>query len=477
VCIAGVFAVPHMGLELGAPPDPSSVYAHIEFESGTPIEDIDRRTAELTQGVIGLPGVRHVETNARRESSDMTVTLDGRDGADERVRSVLTAGARNLPHAFLYLPSGPHGSGQAIEVSLMGPENLLLRSLAERTARALRGEPWVDQVVLNFKEGPPTYVFSVNHEDLSYYGLNTSEIARALRWSMYGPVVLKWFEPGSRQVDLRVRAEHTKAVDLDTIRSTGITGSTGRVVAVAQLGRFILTRPPSRIYRNDRRRAVYFTLHTPLHDTRAAVTYLQSFLRNNSLPFGYAFRIDRRIFDRLRRSQTLSILLFGAMVLVFVTLAVQTESLSSPLLVMSIVPFSLAVPIALLWARGSGLDVPVLVSLIIVSGMVVNNAILVVDTVQSRLAAVGGCGKQEIVRSMRYAVRRRTRALLLTSGTVVLGMFPFLFGTAANSELFRPLAYVLVWGTAASVAATFLVLPAVAAAAPVFVRRFPRIAE
>lgn len=471
----GVCAALHMRLTLAAVADPRSVYASIQYRSGTTVAAIDRRTQRLTAGLEHLPGVRNVEAISRRGASDVTVTLDGTPEDAVRVRAVLLERGRGLQGGFVYLPSGSTGGGQSMQISIVGPDNSRLRGLARTTAAALNQEPWVDNVVLDFKAGAPTYVFRVSHNQLSYYGLTTADIARALRWNLFGPVALKWFEPSSRQIDLRVRSEPTTVRNLPAIERTRIIGTGGRVVALGVLGRFALTRPPDRIYRTDRQRAVYLTLHSPGSGTAQLLHELQGFLASRPLPSGYAFRIDKSVFEEIARIRTLALLLLAALVLIFMTLAIQTESLSSPLLVMSIVPFSLSVPLAVLWLRGSGLNIPVIVSMIIMSGIIVNNAILIVDMVLSRCARLDSFSPGEVVRSMHHAVRRRAKPLLLTAATAVLGVVPFLFGTPADSVLFRPLATIVALGTAASVLATFLVLPAVAGAAPVFVRPLPRV--
>jgi hydrophobic/amphiphilic exporter-1 (mainly G- bacteria), HAE1 family len=140
---------------------------------------------------------------------------------------------------------------------------------------------------------------------------------------------------------------------------------------------------------------------------------------------------------------------------------------------MSIVPVSLSVPLAFLWLIHVSIDVSVIVSLIIMTGIIVNNAILVLDRTLRRCQRLESWSAGEVRRSLRYAVRTRTRALFLTSATTVLGVLPFLLAASTGSSLLRPLAMVVLWGTVVSECATFLVLPAVASAAPVFARRFP----
>jgi hydrophobic/amphiphilic exporter-1 (mainly G- bacteria), HAE1 family len=475
VCVLGILGAFRMDLSLAPASDTNSVYAHVEFESGTSIDTIDRRTAWLAGRIEGIRGVRHVETIARRESSELTVTMEGSNADSKRVREALVDLGRQITGAFVYLPEGTSGTDQAVEVSIIGPDNTTLRDTAKLVADKLRGAVWVNQVVLNFKEGPPAYIFAIDHDMASNYGVSTAAVANTLRWSMYGPVALKWFEPDSREIDLRVQSSSLERGDLSAIERTSILGAQGGVVSVGQLGTFHLEQPPSRIFRTDRQRAVYFTAHSGLRNTATILKNLETFLASVSIPSGYAFRIDKQIYDRMEQFRSLTMLLVAALVLVFITLAAQMESLSSPILVVSIVPVALSVPLGFLWLTHAGIDVPVIVSLIIMTGIIVNNAILVVDRTLKRCAVLNSFSAGEVRRSLRYAVRRRMRALFLTSATTILGVTPFLLGAAMGSGLFRPLAVVVFWGTLASVLATFLVLPAITVVAPVFARRFPAV--
>jgi hydrophobic/amphiphilic exporter-1 (mainly G- bacteria), HAE1 family len=475
LCALGVLTVLRMDLSLGAPADARSLFAHVEFESGTRIEVIDERTAWLARQIGAMRGVVHVQSTARRESAELTVTLEGTPDDAARVRAACISLGAQIPDAFVYLPEGESGTDQAVEVSILGPETERLRALARETAAGLRGQPWVSQVVLHFKEGPPAYVLDLDHDALGGYGLSAAAVAGTLRWSMYGPVALKWLEPDSREIDLRVRSSLAEHRDLAAITRTVIPASDGRVVPLERLGTFRLTRPPSRLFRTERQRTVSLTAHSGVRNTAAVLKDLEAYLASVPLPPGYAYRIDPLLYDRLRQLRTLSLLLAAALLLVFITLAAQMESLSSPLLVIAIVPVSLSLPLLFLMLAGNGIDVPVIVSLIIMTGMIVNNAILVLDRTLARCADLDSFSPGEVRRSLRYAVRQRTRALFLTSATTILGVVPFLLGSSSGPELFRPLAMVACWGTLASVAATFLVLPAIAVAAPVFVRRFPMV--
>ena len=474
VCGAGGIAAARMDLVLSSPTDPRSVYAHVEYESGTSIAAIDRRTKTLATQIGRLRGVKHVETISRRGSSDITVTLTGTPADASRVRTALTTLGREIKGGFVYLPEGSTGSEQTIQVSLIGPQNSLLRATAGSTAQALHQKEWVNQVVLNFKPGPPTYLFRIDHELLSQYGVSTASVADALRWGMYGPVALKWFDSDSRQIDLRVRDSQSERENLMEIENTTVLNSKGQAIPLMQLGSFKLVHPPSRIYRTDRQRAVYFTVGSTLRNTGLFLDRLRTFLRSVRLPSGYAFRIDRSVYDRIRQFQRLALLLAAALLLIYIALATQTESLTTPLVIMSTVPISLSAPIVFLWASGSGIDVPVIVALIIMSGMAVNNAILILDRTLTRCGRLSSFTAGEVTRSLRYSIRRRARALFLTSITTILGLLPFLFSSTSSSQLFRPLAVVVLFGTVGSIIASFSVLPAVASIAPVFLRRIPR---
>ncbi|MBA7548675.1 hypothetical protein ES705_41140 [subsurface metagenome] len=135
---------------------------------------------------------------------------------EELTRRIITYGLQ-VPGGFVYLPEGYRAGERKIEIAILGPDDELLKRLARHSAGILSEEPWVSQVILHFKDGPPAWVFRVDHDKAPTSGIRASDIAGTLRWALHGPVALKWIE-NNHEIDLRVMARRR---DVDSISKLG----------------------------------------------------------------------------------------------------------------------------------------------------------------------------------------------------------------------------------------------------------------
>jgi HAE1 family hydrophobic/amphiphilic exporter-1 len=256
----------------------------------------------------------------------------------------------------------------------------------------------------------------------------------------------------------------------DDILAVPVRNAVGAIRPVGGLANLEVRPEGGKIFRKDRQRAVYVTVHARGTMDEAA-RRIQGALAGLSLPPGYAFEIDREVRE-LRESFSLLWITLGlSVVFIFVVLAGFGESLASPIAVLSILPTSLAFPVVAHALRGEPLSVPVLVGFIMLSGMVVNNSILVIDAIRDRLrGSPGGHGSAARAARMRGAVhaaiRGRIRPLLITSVATIAGTVPLLFARAQGAGFLSALAFVVFWGMLGSLFSTVLVVPALAAAAP-----------
>ncbi len=468
------------GKDFSPPVEDSSISAHVEFEPGATIDSVDARILEYTRMLKGCPGVGMIESIARRGSAEMQVRFDPARTTRMRVASFMRGQGERVPGGFVYLPEGAPQSARGIEVAIRGDDDAVLRDLALDAARALGGEPWVLQAVLNFKEAPPALIVAVDHRRAASFGARAAEIAGALRWALHGPVALKWIE-ADREIDLRVMEMGARQATRDDVLAVPVRNAAGAVRPVGGLAALEVRPEGGKIFRKDRQRAVYLTVHAR-GTVNDAARRIRGALAGLALPPGYAFELDREVRELSESFRLLWISLGLSAVFIFVVLAGFGESFASPIAVLSILPTSLAFPIVALALLGEPFRVPVLVGFIMLSGMVVNNSILVIDAIRDRLrGSPSGSGNDERVARMRSAlhaaIRERIRPLLITSVATIAGTVPLLFARSQGSGFLSALAFVVFWGMLGSLVSTVLVVPALAAAAPGLVSTKSREAE
>jgi HAE1 family hydrophobic/amphiphilic exporter-1 len=454
VCVLAFALVPK---NLSLPESEQMLFAQLEFPSGTNLQTVDRRTARFVESLEEAPFVTRVQSQAKRGKAELSLEYArGRIDAAGLIR-YLRGKAASVPEGSLFFDEPPPIEGIRLECAVTGPDHGTLKSLARRVVQDLIAEPWVSDGVLHFKEDPPALVFRPDMERLFTANLTLAEVASALRWSVQGPVALKWVEHG-RELDLRVFGESRRSLGREDLNALPIAGAAGRPIRLAQLGTLSRGAEPARLYRYNRQNAVFFSVTVAQKDVDTLVEDIGAVVAGARLPSGYGFVLDPELKESQRRFKAVWLLFVIAMFLVYVVIAVQTESFKAPLLVLSIVPISAGVPILLLAAFGTPLELSVIIGCIILSGMSVNNSILVYDSWAS-----GGPSAARGERRIAGAMLRRTRPLLLTSGTTVIGSIPLLIAARGVAGFTGSLAFVVVVGVAVSVLAALLFLPALLA--------------
>jgi HAE1 family hydrophobic/amphiphilic exporter-1 len=452
---AAAFGLLSVGRDFTPSMEEDSLYAHIELEPGATVESADERISRFARDVLGIPGVTLVETTARVGNGEMELRFSSEEIAREEVTALVRAYGERISGGFVYLPEGDASTERSMEVAVLGDDDELLKELAHRTASALGAQSWARQVVLNFKDPPPALIVAVDRQKAAEFGVSAADIAGTMRWALHGPVAVKWIE-NDREMDLRVMETGARTASRDSIRLIPVRNREGAVRLLSDLSDTRGEDEGGKIYRKNRQRVAFLTVHAATRNLDAFVKDLWGVLSQIELPKGYAFEIDRQVLELASSFSVLWATLALSVVFIFIVLAALSESLTAPLYILSILPPSLAFPLLAYRILGDPIRIPVLVGLIMLSGMVVNNSILIVDefVARSPLGRTRGAALG--------AVRKRIRPLLITSMATVLGTVPLLFSRARGGTFMTSLAFVVFWGILGSLVSTLVVVPAMA---------------
>jgi len=378
------------------------------------------------------------------------------DDFERAVSAAQLAGVKVLAR-----PAGVRGvrvsrADEDISVRVQGPDLALLATLGDRLVERLRGRPGLRNAQHSAEEQRQEFAVRVDRTRAAELGVDVTQIGRALRVALDGVVVSDFIE-ADRAYDVRVRLPQgtiDSPAALEAILLFGAQG--GRPAAyLGDLAGVELVVAPSEIRRENQRRIVEasaaLTGKVPLG---AVVRDLRDDLRGFELPPGYSLYFGGT-YDSLARGNVLVGTLAGlALFLVFVVMAVQYESLRNPAVIMLGVPFALIGVVLGLLATGLPLSMPVWLGIIMLIGVVVNNAIVLVEYVE--LLRQRG---KALVEAIVEAARLRLRPILMTTLTTVAGMSPLAFGLGEGSELLRPLAVCMVFGLLISMFVSLLLIP------------------
>jgi multidrug efflux pump subunit AcrB len=467
VSAMGVWAVATIGIDLEPQSQTDSIPVHVECESGASIDSVDASVTSFTSRLRRLRGVTVIQSTARRGSAELEVGFDPALTTRESLSETIRVAGRSIPGGFAYLPEGAGKTERPLEIAITGDDDAALRGYASRAAALLSHERKVKEVVLNFKEPAPSYIFAVDPERTATVGASAEAVAGALRWHLYGPVAMKWIG-GEGEVDLRVMGDRARQQTLADLQMIPVPSGQAGTVPLQSTGSFFIAKEGGKLYRLNRQRAVYLTAHVEAGDIRQIVIGVERALGTLKLAPGYAFDVGRDLTEQAEKFQTLWLTFALCILLVYLVLGTLTESFFWPLVILAVLPASITLPLIIMKVTGQRLIIPVLIGLIVLSGMAVNNSILIVDAYRAtgrrsdgeRKRSSPADGSISRTNPVTEAVVSRLSALTATSGVTILGHLPLLFAAGQGASFMRSLAFVIIWGIAGSYAATIFVIPA-----------------
>ena len=351
------------------------------------------------------------------------------------------------------------GSGEDnIAFRVQGPDIETLNGLGRRVVGILENVPALRNVTWTGEETQHELSISVDRERAAQLGLSVESVGTALRFALNGEIAGDFID-GDRQFDIRVRLPRVSLQTIADLESTLLFAPDRDrpAIRLSDVGRVGLAAAPTEILRYQQQRMV--EVNASLSGGQAlnqVMQDLQQRLAELEIPDGYRV-YDIGAFTALQEGrQTAGLLLGLALFLVFVVMAVQYESLRNPLVILLSVPFALTGPALLLPLSGVPLSMPVWLGLIMLAGIVVNNAIVLVEYIE--LLRARGLGVREAI---ARAGELRLRPILMTTLTTVFGLLPLSLGLGEGAEMLQPLAQTMVYGLTFSLAVSLLLVPVI----------------
>lgn len=346
-------------------------------------------------------------------------------------------------------------SGEDFDLKVLGGDLLELRDVAQQAVQLISNIPGLEGVELRETERAPQLSVDVDRERAAALGLNLSSVGNALRDAVTGAVPTRYTD-GRNEYDVRVRLPTADIDNLDVLSSVLIGNGDFGVVRLGEVAQLTFTEGPASIERENQVRIqrVVGSFNATLDDVGSVMTEVQRRLApldaasEATLIFGGQFE---SIAETNR--QTRNVLMLAAF-LVFAVLVVQYERLSNPMVIMMTAPFSLVGVVVILWLTDTPLSSPALLGMVLLIGVVVNNAILLIEYIERGL--LRGLALEQAVAE---AGRIRLRPILMTVLTTVFGMLPLALGMGSGAQLMQPLALSVIGGLLFSTVLTLLLAP------------------
>ncbi|QKQ28102.1 efflux RND transporter permease subunit [Candidatus Reidiella endopervernicosa] len=460
--------------------DDGNVNIHITGDSGITMTEMDQQVATIEALLNEQPEVVSIFSTvggfifgrSQYESSNrgsLVVQLTPRSQRDSNTDSWVAkmrklVAKQQLPGIKVRIRTrGVRGirisSGDDdISMRLQGPDLDRLDELAYQIVDQLQGVEGISNLSHSSEELRQELAVTIDRDRAATLGLSAKEISDAIQLAITGRIVTDYLE-GDRSYDIRVRLPRSEISGIESLQQLLLYTNNGEQQAIhlREVAQIALVPAAAQIMRDNQQRIVEVSASLSGSATLGEVLqHIDSRLSELQLPEGYVI-YEAGASETLKRGQTTTTMLLGlALFLVFVVMAVQYESLRNPLIILLAIPFTLIGVATGINALELPLSMPVWLGVIMLVGIVVNNAIVLVETIEL-LRQQGSLLLEAIVE----AARIRLRPILMTTLTTIVGLLPLALGLGEGAEMLRPLAVCIVFGLSFSALVTLFLLPAI----------------
>ncbi len=341
-----------------------------------------------------------------------------------------------------------------VEVQIRGHNLALLEVLADQVAARMREVEGLVDVKSSTEGGNPELQIIFDRERLSTLNYTVAELGAVIRSKVQGDIATDIVRE-DRNIEVRMRADEGYRNSVRDLRNLNIRQSGATPLPLSAVAEVIETEGPAEIRRSDGGRVALIEANIVGRDLGSVSDDIQAILDSTRFPVGFDYSVggQRQEMERSFDSMRLAILL--AVFMVYLVMASQFESLLHPFVILFAVPFSIIGAIGILYLTRTPVSIVVLIGGILLAGIVVNNAIILIDYT-NRLRRAG----KARVDALREACLVRLRPILMTTSTTVLGLLPMALGLGEGAELRTPMALTVVGGLLTSTLLTLIVIPA-----------------
>ena len=389
------------------------------------------------------------------------VDLRERKRSQWEIMAMLREKLKNIPGVRTNLGGGRGGrmmmglAGSPISLEIYGYDFEKAKELSQQVEEIVQGTAGAVDVETDFEEAKPEFQIYVDRKRASSLGLNVSSIAHTIQSSIYGEVATQFRERGE-EYPILVRLKESDRKDIEDIKNIPIFISQGKRIPLGTLAQIRPARGPVTINRKMQERLITVSADYEGRDLGAVVRDISGKLKNIVVPQDFSIVMAGEAKEQRESFMWLGIALLGAIFLVYMVMASQFESLLDPFIVMFTFPLATIGVIWLLFFSHTTFNIIAFIGVIMLSGIAVNNGIVLVDYI-NLLRARGLALREAIIQGGRT----RIRPVLMTALTTILAMTPMALGIGEGAELRFPLARAVVGGLIVATFFTLVFIPVV----------------
>jgi len=473
--IISVFLVRFIGVELMPASDEGQVSVNLKMAVGTTLEPMDKVTLhaekiirkevpEMTSMLsdIGGGGWRSSGSN----SSTINIYLlpkDQRKRSSEDVANDLrrllsgmpgvTVTARQSTNFMLRMTSS---NTDSISIEVRGYDLDTAKELAIKVDELVKAVPGITDTTISRDEGRPEQILRIDRKKAADMGLTVSLIGKALETAVSGSTASYLRESGN-EYKILVRLSEKDRTDLADLLDLAVINNRGEPVVLRNVLVSESQEGPTQIERKDQERIISIRANFTGRDMGSVISDIRTQLRSIPIPKDFSIQFGSDYEEQRKSFRELMIGCIMAIVLIYMVLAGQYESFKDPFIILFSIPMALIGVTVIMILFNTTFSMYAFIGAIIMAGIVVKNAILLVDYT-NQLVQIHG---MELYEAISLGGARRLRPIIMTTLATVLGMLPLSLGLGEGGETQVPMARVVIGGLLSSTLITLVLIPVV----------------
>ena len=467
--VVSVVMVISVGAEFFPATDEGMINVDVTLPAGSDTKEIDNILKEISDSIYNIPEIESVFTSAGGgeimglgggSGGSINVLLNDlseRDRSAKQISDEIRAIAKDIPGAEISVSESSMvmmGMSQgAISISIKGDDLDTLKNIGDDFKKIIEKVEGTREVASSYEDGIPQVQIIADRGIASQYGLTTAQIGKAVINTLSGSNVTKYKINGD-EIDIVLKGDNIYGESISYLEMLPVETPAGSKVPLSEVADIRVEKGPVSIMRENQVRVLTVSGSVVGRDIQTVSTEIQGLLKEYDMPYGYNYTFGGEIEQIQETFTDLGLVMLMAIALVYMIIAAQFESLIQPLSIMFSVPLALSGGFIALFIAGLPLNVIGIIGLIILVGVVVNNAIVLVDYINNRRKR----GEDRTAAIMK-AGPIRIRPIMMTALTTILGLVPMALGIGEGAELTQSMGVVVIGGLSLSTVLTLIIVP------------------
>lgn len=463
IFVGTLASIPLVGTEFLPATDEGQFTINVSAPLGSELEEIGAIMTEIEGKLIDIPEIQTVFSTVQDQSNKGNINcvlskVGDRNRSTQQVADEVRnkiydiPGAKKTVNVSSSVSLGEMG-GDPVSINIKGDDINTLKTIGDDMVNIIGSIDGVTEAKSSMEEGIPEVQILVNRRRASQYGLTAGQIASSVRGTVSG-ITASRFKYEGDEIDVVISGDPIISQSITNLEQIMIPTPNGFNVPLGQVAEVVIDRGPVTINREGQVRMVTVSSQTLDRDLGNISSDVEEKLKDYNMPAGYTYEMGGENKEMMEAFEELALVLILAVILVYMILAAQFESLINPLIIMLSVPLGLSGGILGLVLTKTALGVPAYIGLIMLAGIVVNNAIVLIDYIL--ILRKDGENRNDAILK---AGPVRLRPVLMTAMTSIFGLIPLAISKGEGSEMEAPLAIAVIGGLVLSTVLTLVFIP------------------